>query len=591
MISRVPAAVVATIGVVAFAAALASTAARADIEPQPTPAPDATPPQQAPPQLTKPPALTTRVDPIYPEAAQREGRGGDVVLVISIDASGAVTDARVETSSGSADLDAAALEAAKQLVFSPAEWDGVPGPVAIEYKMTFAPNATAPPPTPTAPPPPTEVPETTATASDATAAANVVGLVRAAVTKDPLADVEIALEDGSESPPTTSTGSDGKFALAVPVGKARLSFTKTGYEPSFVDVVVETGVRSTLVVTLDPKEGNAFETVVTRKRAQTEVSKVVLTRDEVAHVPGTFGDPLRVIENLPGLARAPFAGGALIVRGANPEDSGVYYDGVEIPVLYHFQGLKSVINAEFLDDISFYPGGFGAYYGRATAGIVDISSRTLDAKQPRGSVDVNLLDAGFFAAAPVSIGGLPTFTVAAAARRSYIDAFLPFVLDAVTPPGGQSIAVSPVYWDYQVKIESKPIPGQTFSLFAFGSDDAISLSANGLGNNLSLALGTDTQFHRLVGRWTSQVNDAVKNVMQPFVGTTSTSISVGTGTSAFGGDNGVTSFGLRDDLTFKAADAFVLRVGFDGFGESTQTALAAPLVSIDVNAFPGVNGG
>ncbi|HEY4221893.1 MAG TPA: TonB-dependent receptor, partial [Myxococcota bacterium] len=68
-------------------------------------------------------------------------------------------------------------------------------------------------------------------------------------------------------------------------------------------------------------------------------------------------------------------------------------------------------------------------------------------------------------------------------------------------------------------------------------------------------------------------------------------ISVGSGTSAFGGDNGVTSFGLRDDLTFKASDAFSLRMGFDGFGESTQSAIAAPIVAIDVNAFPSLNGG
>ena len=62
--------------------------------------------------------------------------------------------------------------------------------------------------------------------------------------------------------------------------------------------------------------------------------------------------------------------GVIIVRGANPGDSGTYFDGVEIPLLYHFGGLTSVVNAEFLEDIAFYPGGFGAYYGRATAGIV-----------------------------------------------------------------------------------------------------------------------------------------------------------------------------------------------------------------------------
>ncbi len=33
-------------------------------------------------------------------------------------------------------------------------------------------------------------------------------------------------------------------------------------------------------------------------------------------VPGSFGDALRAIENLPGVARAPFNSGLLIIRGA-----------------------------------------------------------------------------------------------------------------------------------------------------------------------------------------------------------------------------------------------------------------------------------
>ncbi|MDP2342205.1 MAG: TonB-dependent receptor [Deltaproteobacteria bacterium] len=558
--------------------ALAGAPVRADIEQQHA-RPAEPPPAPAPPELTKPPALTKKVDPVYPELAQQELRGGDVILLVTIDAAGRVSDVKVQASSGSADIDVAAVDAARLLEFSPAEWDGVPGPVALEYKMTFAPQVEPPPPPPPlpegAPPPPRPI--------------NVVGLVRAAITKDALEAVEISVElPGGEDPVVTSVSDGaGHFALAgVPLGPQRLSFTFSGYEASFVDIDVEDGVRVELIVTLQPRDSNGFETVVRRRRAQTEVARVVLSREELRRVPGTFGDPLRVIESLPGLARAGFAGGQLIVRGANPEDTGVYYDGVQIPLLYHFQGLKSVINAEFLDDISFYPGGFGAYYGRATAGIVDISSRTLDVAAPRGAVDVNLFDAGFFVAAPVNLGELPTFTFAAAARRSYIDAFLPFIIDAVTPPGGQAIVVAPVYWDYQLKLETSLSSEHTFSLFTFGSDDNLSISASGLGDNSSLSIGSDTQFHRLVGRWTWRINDSAKNIFQPFIGTTSQGLSLGTGESTFGGDNGVTSFGLRDDLQWKLTDTLTLKTGFDGFGELTSTDFDVPAIKSDINGFP-----
>jgi hypothetical protein len=221
---------------------------------------------------------------------------------------------------------------------------------------------------------------------------NFEGIVREAGSKDPLADVEVAVEVPKPGVPkdapideryesiTAITDEEGRFALrGIPVGEHRVSYSLSGFEPSFSDETFSATERTQVIIYLQPRQTAKFETVIRRKRAQKEVAKVSLSRDEVKRVPGTFGDPIRVIENLPGLARAPFAGGALIVRGANPQDSGTYFDGVEIPLLYHFGGLTSVVNAEFLEDISFYPGGFGAYYGRATAGIVDVSSRKPEA--------------------------------------------------------------------------------------------------------------------------------------------------------------------------------------------------------------------
>ena len=35
-------------------------------------------------------------------------------------------------------------------------------------------------------------------------------------------------------------------------------------------------------------------------------------------IPGTQGDALKAIQNLPGLARVPYGAGALLVRGAGP---------------------------------------------------------------------------------------------------------------------------------------------------------------------------------------------------------------------------------------------------------------------------------
>ena len=92
-------------------------------------------------------------------------------------------------------------------------------------------------------------------------------------------------------------------------------------------------------------------------------------------MPGTQGDTIKVIQNLPGVARAPFGGAPVVLRGAAPGDSRTFLEGQEIPSIYHFGGLRSTINSAFLEAVDFIPGNFGPEYGRATGGVVDVRLR------------------------------------------------------------------------------------------------------------------------------------------------------------------------------------------------------------------------
>lgn len=601
--------------VLALLALALAAPALAQLEPQPRPDDETIPPPPLPPpELERAPALISGADPIYPEEAHAAGRTGDVVLRIVIDDQGLVERLDVVASAG-LDLDWAAMGAATNFVFAPAlfcTWArsadpeappdtppqqrcGVPSKVAIDYRTTFAITEEK-----------VEVPiEPVDAVSIAEGLLNFEGVVREAATKDPLEGVEVTLEierpDVAAGAPAeerfqlrpTLTDEAGRFSYrGVPAGQHRVTFTHSGYEAAFVDETFQEKERTELVVYLKPIDANKFETVVRRRRAQKDVAKVALTRDEVRRVPGTFGDPLRVIENLPGLARAPFIGGALIVRGANPEDTGVYFDGVEIPLLYHFGGLTSVVNAEFLEDISFFPGGFGAYYGRATAGIVDVASRKLKLKGFRGYAEVDLIDSGFFFAGPVKVGELPKITFAAAARRSYIDGILPVILDAFIGPDGQGIIAAPVYWDYQTKVETSPADGHMLSLFWFGSDDDLSVIQRGLGNTGGIDIGFHTTFHRLVGNWQWRPLPGLTHSFAPFGGVTRISFDAGN-SGEEGPQVGLSAvidtwvWGARDDLTLVVDDMVTLRGGLDYLGQTFGVEFDVPL-PIEIGAFPRV---
>ncbi|MFZ9887855.1 MAG: TonB-dependent receptor plug domain-containing protein, partial [Myxococcota bacterium] len=270
------------------------------------------------------------------------------------------------------------------------------------------------------------------------------------------------------------------------------------------------------------------------------------------------------------------------------QNTGVYLDGVEVPLLYHFGGLTSVVNPEFLEDISFFPGGFGPYYGRATAGIVDVKSRDMNLRTYRGYAEVDLIDSGFFFGGPVKVGQLPTFTFAAAARRSYIDALIPLALDVIVGPEGQSVVASPVYWDYQVKIETSPLPGQRFSLFAFGSDDDLRVISRGTGVGNDVDLGVKSTWHRLVGRWESRLPGNLVHFTQPFVGLNLNNIELGSDIGLGATiEAGLVSWGVRDELRFSPSDLFDVAIGADYQGDTFGGSFSIPL-PLEIGSFPRV---
>jgi protein TonB len=106
----------------------------------PRPAP-ATPPTTAAAAVTgdvQPTALADHNQPpAYPYAAWRHGIEGTVVVLLQIDASGAVTAAHVERSSGSGMLDDAALRQLAKWRFAPARRSGRAVPGTFRQEVVF----------------------------------------------------------------------------------------------------------------------------------------------------------------------------------------------------------------------------------------------------------------------------------------------------------------------------------------------------------------------------------------------------------------------------------------------------------------------
>jgi outer membrane receptor protein involved in Fe transport len=326
---------------------------------------------------------------------------------------------------------------------------------------------------------------------------------------------------------TAETDADGHFELrGVPPGRIKVEISEPKHRKFLTTEDLHEGEVTELTAYLWKKVENGFETVVVGAREKKEVARRTLQKQELQSVPGTFGDPLRVLQNMPGMARAPYISGALLVRGAQPEDTQVMIDGVPIPLLYHFAGGPSVINASFIDRIDFFPGAYGAKYGRAIAGIVDVGVNPPEPKRLHGLVDINLLNSGFYLESPISeTKNYGTF--AASARRSYIDLLLPPILEAFRSPGGATTVASPVYWDYQARYDLR-LGKDRFELLAFGSSDSLAISQSGSEETQPFSLDTHQAFHRLRAGWSRLTDSGWKLSLAPTVGITPFNFRIGT---------------------------------------------------------------
>jgi TonB family protein len=553
-------------------AVMIPTLAAAQLD-QPLPAPpDRAEPRPAP-KLTKPPTIKKQVEPVYPADALDAGVAGDVTLTIDIAADGHVSAVAVASSAGHG-FDEAAAAAAREMEFFPAEVDGKPSAIRISYTIHFQPRTQATPaadggaPADAAPsdaaaeaaPPPT-------TAPPAVPARVVIrGQIRERGTREPLAGADVAVirrgaaSGGADLPAQVvgTTDDEGRFEVrANEAGPLRVVVSDTLHEACVRDFGTGelAGPNPTDWSCFARKRaGGLNETRVRARPDHPEETRQTLTKTELTTVPGTIGDPLRVLQNMPGVARAPFGLGLLIVRGANPGDTGVFIGGEPIPALYHFLAGPSVFTASLIDKIDFYPGGFGVRYGRYIGGVVDVSIKNDVGKTLHGAVDINLRDSSAYVEGPVPGGVRTSF----AFRRSYIDALLPLVLPYIVPQraGSTFFTFAPVYWDYQARADKDLAGGGRVGLLAYGSSDSLEI----ISGDPTVALESNTHigFHHVMGEWVSSLGEWNTRLSATY-GYGDQSLSTGT----FGGYQRYHRLWGREDVSRRFSPTIALSAGLD----------------------------
>jgi TonB family protein len=448
-------------------AASACLANQADAEAPPValPAPSTAVVQPA----LEPPQALTATTVAYPEHAPPHSEPILVRVKLTVGTDGEVKQAELLTRSLPV-FDEAVLQAARRFRFSPGRYGGKAVAVAITFSHTFLP-----------PPPPPAAPQRGAPAVDAVLRGKLVEKG----TRAPVSGATVVAQvDGKIY--AVDADRRGRFRLPLPSGRAQIAVKASGYRAFAQVEEVAAGQEVAIAYYVERDRYDPYEIMVFGEQRREELSRVTLRGPEIKQVPGTFGDPFRVVQALPGVSSVisllPFP----VVRGASPSSTGFLVDGTKVPLLYHLLAGPSVLHPEFIDEMQFFPGGAPVLYGGYTAGIIDGRTRRARADEHLYDVDLNLLQAGALVRHPVPyLGG----TATAAARLGYPGTVLSLATDQA----------SLSYWDYQLRFDGGSARNG-YTVFAFGASDELQTPAPGTDPNLlnpPLQPSLRLSFHRL----------------------------------------------------------------------------------------------
>ncbi|HEY6477752.1 MAG TPA: TonB family protein [Polyangia bacterium] len=511
------------------------------------------------PVVTKPPKLVKFVPAVYPPDKHDAHVTGSVLLSIEIGDDGKVGNVEV-IKSAAPDFDAAAVAAAKQFIFEPAEIDHQPAPVKITYRYDF-----------------TIVEEIVKAGPQI----NFDGVILERFKKRPLPRVTVTLIDVGNLKAVTDD--DGHFAfLDVPPGPHKIEISNPRLMPVTTEETIAVGRRRTVKYLLEEKEEGVDDAAVVRApRIKKEAVETRIRTEEARRVPGTQGDTLKVVQNLPGVARSSFGSGDLIIWGSAPNETKVNVDGVEIPALYHVGGFRSTINSDLVRSINLSPGSYGAEYGRGLGGLVRIDLGSLSREGTHGYIAADVLDTS----ALISTAVTPQLRLAIAGRISYLDQLLPLV---TSQDVGDFVPI-PKYDDYQARATLALRQDEELALTFLASDDHLRRAIPSDDPTEVRSQNTDSSWKRVILRYTRLLPDGASVVVTPSFGFDSSSNEELFGSTPVDVKQSTFQYALRASYRRKVGQSTTLSFGLDMQAQSSTLdrngSLTLPAREGDITVF------
>lgn len=251
----------------------------------------------------------------------------------------------------------------------------------------------------------------------------------------------------------TTTDNEGYFELKnVPFGYVKVQATFIGYQMVISEDYLVTKEKVPYIMLSMREDSQQLKEVVVnstifKRTLETPLSVQSLGVVEIEKNPGGNRDILRVLQSLPGVTTTPGFRNDIIVRGGSSQENKFFLDGVEIPVVNHYQtqgstgGPVGILNADLIRNATFYASAFPVNRGNLLSSAIEFTQKDGNPERLNVRATLGTSDAGLTLDGP--LGDQTSFIMSL--RQSYLQ----FLFKVIKLP------FLPTYNDAQLKVKHK----------------------------------------------------------------------------------------------------------------------------------------
>jgi len=349
------------------------------------------------------------------------------------------------------------------------------------------------------------------------------GYVRDAESREALEEANVYLAGVNRGSTTSKTG---YYRLYLPTGDVSLNCSYVGYTKEQFhltltrDTILDINLRvDTLlkdVVVYAPRRDFGIHS--------SQLSAVEVPVAQIKSVPALFGevDVMKVLQLLPGVQSTGDGNAGIYVRGGNYDQNMITLDGSTLYNSDHLKGFVSCLNADVIQNVVLYKGGFPARFGSRLSSVIDVGIREGDYDHYHSGATIGVLSSKIHTEGPLE-QGKSSFIIAA--RMSYLDMIVQPLIRKLADNSGTLASFADMdYYDINAKLTRKFSDRDKVSaVFYLGNDVAVTAPSDSrqeffleLYNYNSLSYKSDRTENRwgnMVSSiyWTRTINDRMNS--------------------------------------------------------------------------------